>query len=847
MSRTEFKGPRLPQGLLGQIENGQQKLGNNTHWRSRTQDSRKERRKAQRNEKRQLQTQPRSPWKLAPNEQHSENLPGSVATRNTHLSAQSEARKPQKHQTDHIKRGSRSTVTAAVDVESPNDDPPKPSVSRAVKERLAADDAEIAALKKRLGIKGKTKKSKAFEEDGLDFLLDDQSDQDHDGKRKRREYDEYIQTKRRRRNDGREQDLSLEHDEAFESSGDTSGEPDGLDSDTDEHMDEDLQQSSYESDDDDDFETFDGFETADVPAERAAARSKENPYKAPVSDEQASVAKYVPPSMRQASDSDGEIKSRIRKQVQGLLNRLSEANVITVVHDVERLYQNNPRQYVSSALIDLLVASLAHQTRLNDTFIVLHAGFVAALYKVMGLEFGAQFIERIVGNFDRAYEMRFDDPDSKVAANLISLIATLYIFQVITAPLMFDYVRLFLDSISEFNTELLLLIVRSCGTQLRQDDPSSLKDIVAMLHSAVAETGESNLSVRTKFMIETVNNLKNNRAKAGATASAVVGEHITRMKKAIGTLPSRKATEPLRMSLADLRNAEKKGKWWLAGASWKGEELRGAAHNTANDVEASNVHAIDDELEDTDGETDLVSLAKDMGMNTEIRRAVFISIMSASDIKDAQLRLLKLRLKKTQEVEIPRVLIKCVGVEQTYNQYYTLIAQRLCSQNRRLQKAFQFGLWDLFRRMGENYDEGDDMDDHQDEEQAITARQVVNLGQMFGTLMEKGAMSVSALKILSFGALRSKTKAFLEVLFTTIFQNVVTQSKAGQRQGMILKIFEDAGQAPSILAGLPLFLEQLAEGDVLSMGKDSKLTRQCCYIAVDELRGLENANADEDF
>ncbi|KAI5292648.1 suppressor of glycerol defect, partial [Ascosphaera atra] len=46
-------------------------------------------------------------------------------------------------------------------------------ISRAVQEKLDEDDAEIARLEKKLGIKGKKKLPKAFTDDGLDELLAD--------------------------------------------------------------------------------------------------------------------------------------------------------------------------------------------------------------------------------------------------------------------------------------------------------------------------------------------------------------------------------------------------------------------------------------------------------------------------------------------------------------------------------------------------------------------------------------------------------------------------------------------------------------------------------------------------
>ena len=80
------------------------------------------------------------------------------------------------------------------------------------------------------------------------------------------------------------------------------------------------------------------------------------------------------------------------------------------------------------------------------------------------------------------------------------------------------------------------------------------------------------MSGRTKFMIETITDLKNNKIKAAASVNGVAIEHITRMRKAIGALNSRnvRASEPLRIGRQDIKDIERRGKWWLVGASWKG-------------------------------------------------------------------------------------------------------------------------------------------------------------------------------------------------------------------------------------------------------------------------------------
>ena len=68
----------------------------------------------------------------------------------------------------------------------------------------------------------------------------------------------------------------------------------------------------------------------------------------------------------------------------------------TILTEIELLYRNNPRATVSSTLASLLLTILSAQQSLLDTFVILHAGFVAALYRLIGLDFGAYLVQTLV-------------------------------------------------------------------------------------------------------------------------------------------------------------------------------------------------------------------------------------------------------------------------------------------------------------------------------------------------------------------------------------------------------------------------------------------------------------------
>ncbi|KAK5704407.1 suppressor of glycerol defect [Elasticomyces elasticus] len=707
------------------------------------------------------------------------------------------------------------------------------TVSRqSAKAGLADEDDEIAALERKLGIKG-SKKSSGVDDSELDWMVTgDAGESDEDApslKRKRPEDDKWLRDKRRK----------VVLTETASLKPDQDSEPEADDLETPFSEDDELSEG--------DFAGFESEEDAedDDEARPPPKRERENPYIAPVATSTPSAAKYIPPSLRKAASSDDEALKLLRRQMQGQLNRLSDANLLTILQGIEQMYDKHARQHVTSTMVDLLVSLVSDPSVLNDTFIILHAGFAAAVYKTVGTDFGALLLEKLVESFDQNVQV-LDDATTKQQLNLLSFLSNLYTFQVVGSAIIFDYIRLLLSSLSENSTELLLRILRTSGPQLRQEDPSALKEIVLLLQRHIAEKGEANLSVRTKFMIDTIRALKDNKTlKTGVKASALASEHTTKMKKILGTLNNTRsalrATEPLRITLEDLRQGERKGKWWLVGASYQDpakakHDGSGTARRRLDDNDAG----YDSE---TPGHTNLTQAAKAQGMNTDIRRQIFVNVVGADDYKDAFLRLQGLKLRGRQMVqEVPRVLLHCVAVEEGYNPFYGFLAKKLGEDNKAVRKALGFGVWEVLKGLREDGEEDEDGGG-----EGMGLKKVVGLAKFYGFLIADGTLAIGVLKTADFGVLRPGIKGFVfaEVVLTSVFLELRKKSKGkeGGFEEVVGSCFEAAGKAPQMIEGLHYFLRTVVAKAALGSGKKEVwAVREGCRVALEALgRAAEGA------
>lgn len=494
-------------------------------------------------------------------------------------------------------------------------------------------------------------------------------------------------------------------------------------------------------------------------------REKENIY---------STGRYVPPSKRVA---DKEVDVDLRRQLQGLLNRLSEANMGSILAQVMALYRAHPRADVTSSLTSLLLAAVYSRAQMLDAFLILHAAFIRALHQTVGVDFAARFVQTLVETFEEYYRTA---EASKECVNLVALVTELYTFQTISCVLVYDLVRQFLADMTEGNTELLLKVLRSCGPQLRADDPAALREIVSMAQTAHAR--HTPLSARAKFLMEAITDLKNNKARARKTASAVsISEATTRMKKFLGTLGGKSAVEPLRVTLEDVRSVKSKGKWWLPGASWQPE-----AHASVQTDEGGT-------------SASLVSLAKEQRMNTDVRMGIFVAIMSAEDCMDAMNKLNRLDLRRAQVVEIPRVLVQCCATEKTYNPYYRLLAQKLCVAKRRMWKSFEFALWGTLEQMeGEEEGGGD-------------PRRITNLAKFYGQLMAASVIPVTCLKVVTFTTMTANMQVFMEVLFLILLTTPASISTRDHDE----HLFGEVRRHAQLHKGLLWYLRKRLQGSGL--------------------------------
>ncbi|GFY90505.1 MIF4G domain-containing protein [Actinidia rufa] len=383
-------------------------------------------------------------------------------------------------------------------------------------------------------------------------------------------------------------------------------------------------------------------------------------------------AKYVAPHLRSRVRNESEEYSQIRRRVRGLLNRLSESNVESVTGEMSTIFRSVARSVGSQIITEEVLASCSGGPRGNEQYAAVFAAFVAGMASLVGIDFGAKLLAYLA----KCFEDEYLDEDNISLRNLTLLLSYLYIFGVCSSDLIYDFMIMLSKRLMEVDVSTILTILQCCGMNLRGDDPDAMKNFVLSVQNRANElkapsgNGQpSTISKRMEFMLETIRDIKNNKKRAKEDTP----QH-TRIKKWLQKL---RAEDILIRGLkwSKLLDPDKKGQWWSSGDT---VSMTSNVEEVASTIDGESLEA-----------QKLLQLAGAQRMNTDVRRAIFCVIMSGEDYIDAFEKLLRLNLQGKQDREIMRVLVECCLQEQVFNKYYSVLATKLCSHDKKPQNQFK--------------------------------------------------------------------------------------------------------------------------------------------------------------
>ncbi|KAG9136279.1 hypothetical protein Leryth_003871 [Lithospermum erythrorhizon] len=389
---------------------------------------------------------------------------------------------------------------------------------------------------------------------------------------------------------------------------------------------------------------------------------------------------YIPPfklarMMNEVEDKSSTEYQRmtwdaLRKSINGLVNKVNSTNAKNIIPELfaENLIRGR----------GLFCQSCMKSQMASPGFTDVFASLVAVVNTKFP-EVGDLLLRRIILQLQRAFKR--NDKHSLLAA--VKFIAHLVNQQVVHELIALELLTLLLKDPTDDSVEVAVGFVTECGAMLQDLSPRGLHAIFERFRGILHE-GE--IDKRVQFLIEGLFALRkakfqNYPAVRPELDLVELEDQITHeisLSADIDPELSCNLFKPDPQFLENEKRYEDLKKQILGEESEDDDEESGEESDEDSEEESDEDDEEQMQIKD-ETETNLVNL----------RRTIYLTIMSSVDFEEAGHKLLKIKLEPGQEMELCIMLLECCCQERTYLRYYGLLGQRFCMINKVHQENFE--------------------------------------------------------------------------------------------------------------------------------------------------------------
>ncbi|KAF3195564.1 pre-mRNA-splicing factor cwc22 [Orbilia oligospora] len=517
------------------------------------------------------------------------------------------------------------------------------------------------------------------------------------------------------------------------------------------------------------------FGLPDVDPERAAERIRQLEARSAMKDEPAKPAfdpkaeyeklltmrsggTYIPPARLRALQSQITDKTskeyqrmaweQLKKSINGLINKVNTSNIKSIVPD---LFQENlirGRGLYCRSIMKAQAAAL--------TYTPVYAAMTAIINTKLP-QVGELLVKRLVIQFRKAFKRN----DKAVCLSSTTFIAHLVNQQVAHEVLALEILMLLLmQNATDDSVEIAVGFMREVGAYLAEMSTKANEAIYDAFRNILHE---SSIDKRVQYMIEVLFQVRRDKYKD----NPIVREELDLVEEEDQIThqinisdDSIESQDTLNVFKFDPHYEEHENLYKRTRAEILGEES-GSEGEDGSDEED------EEESDEEQDEKEKQLLIQDQS-NTNLvnlRRTIYLTIMSSIDFEECCHKLMKITLPPGQEPELVSMIVECCSQERTYAKFYGNIGERFCKLNR---------LWqDLFEKSFTNYYETI----HRYE-----INRLRNIARFFGHQLANDAIGWQSLNIIHLNEeeTTSSSRIFIKILFQDLAEQM-TMKKVVER------------------------------------------------------------------
>lgn len=368
----------------------------------------------------------------------------------------------------------------------------------------------------------------------------------------------------------------------------------------------------------------------------------------------------------------------LRKSLNGLINKVNAPNIKDILPE---LFQENLMRGRGLFCQAVMKAQLA-----SPTFSPLYAALISVVNTKFP-ELGELLCHRLLAQFKRAYK-RNDKPITIAAAKFLAHLINQGVLHEVLA---LEVLILLLENPSDDSVEMAVEFCKEVGAYLQDVAPAGLHSVFERFRAILHEGA---IDKRCQYMIEGLFAVR----KAGFEASGhpavapaldlVEDEDQITHEMSLDDKHDPQAI--LNVFKEDPEYAEHEAQYRAIVKELLGEEDEEEDEEEgAGDGSGSGEEESDDE-EEQQRQQQQQDIEDETGTNlVNLRRTIYLTIMSSLDFEEAGHKLMKIQLAPGQEPEIPIMIIECCSQEKTFVRYYALLGARFCMLRREFQATFE--------------------------------------------------------------------------------------------------------------------------------------------------------------
>ncbi|KAK8932880.1 Pre-mRNA-splicing factor cwc22 [Metarhizium anisopliae] len=454
---------------------------------------------------------------------------------------------------------------------------------------------------------------------------------------------------------------------------------------------------------------------------------------------------YIPPArlralQAQITDKTSKEYQRmaweaLKKSINGLINKVNTANIM---HIVPELFAENlvrGRGLFCRSIMKAQAASLP--------FTPIYAA-MAAIVNTKLPQVGELLIKRLMMQFRKGFKRN----DKSVCLSSTTFLAHLINQQVQHEMLAGQILLLLLHKPTDDSVEIAVGLCREVGQYLEDMQPSISVAVFDQFRNILHE---ADIDKRTQYMIEVLFQVRKDKFKDHPAIKEELDlveeeDQITHRAELDGEIDVQDGLNIFKFdpNWEENEEAYKKLKAEILGEGSDYEDDDEGDDESSEDEEEEETKAM--EIKDQSN-ADLVNL----------RRTIYLTIMSSADPEEAVHKLMKINLPAGQEPELPSMIVECCSQEKTYTKFFGLIGERFAKINR---------LWcDLFEQSFAKY---------YDTIHRYENNKLRNIAQLFGHMFGVDALGWHCLSVIHLNEdeTTSSSRIFIKILFQSIVEEI---------------------------------------------------------------------------